>query len=475
MTLAPLVLLEWRRMVRQPLARAVLPLLGVLLVCSAAWSGRTAAAYRARLADTQAMLAMRRDSVQRTLPVSPVRQRAASQKAAELAYGVGRGELPTAPLPPSGGLALAVSRYQVLPTTMRASLEVRHVDGRLTGVLANPLLAGAGLPDLAAVVLVLLPLAVLALTCGLVQEERERGTWRLIRAQTRYAISHVLLVSLAWRGLAAFLVAWLACGVAFIIDPGATVTAFLLWGVALALFTTFWVAVGAMLSLLPVSLAGSATAALGVWLLLTFVVPSLVGQAAAATHPIPSRLETLVTVREIQQETEQRDAELLASWYAEHSAWRPVDSLVPSPVTWPVTFQPRFLAQDARVRPLMHTFVEQQARQLRFAEHWAWMSPALALTIVGDRLAGIDAERYAAYFAAVNRFEDRWRAFLVPRVMTYRGLARADVDSLPTFALEARALHMPARAGGALWALGLASVLALLLSWVRRHALRTEP
>lgn len=475
MSLGPLFRVEWRRLVRQPLARAVLPLLALLLTASAAWSGRAAASYRARLVETEAALEARRDSIQRTVPASYVRQRSTSQKAAELAYGVGRGELPTASLPPSGGLALAVSRYQVVPTTVRASLEVRHVDGRLTGTLANPLLAGAGLPDLAAVVLVLLPLAVLALTSGLVQEERERGTWRLVRAQTHFAISQVLLVSLAWRGLAAFLVAWLACGVAFIIDPGATVSAYLLWGVALALFTTFWVAVGAVLSLLPISLAGSATAALGAWLLLTFVVPSLVGQAAAATHPMPSRLETLVTIREIQQETELRDAELLAAWYTENPIWRPVDSLVPSPVTWPVTFQPRFLAQDARIRPMMLAFAEQQARQLRFAERWAWTSPALALTIAGDRLAGIDAERYAAYFAAVNRFEDRWRAFFVPRVMTYRGLVRADLDSLPTFALETRTLEMSARAGRALWALVLASVMVLLLSWLRRHALRTEP
>jgi ABC-2 type transport system permease protein len=37
---------------------------------------------------------------------------------------------------------------------------------------------------------------------------------------------------------------------------------------------------------------------------------------------------------------------------------------------------------------------------------------------MADRLAGIDAPRYAEYVESVNRFEDQWRDYFAPKIMT---------------------------------------------------------
>ena len=64
-------------------------------------------------------------------------------------------------------------------------------------------------------------------------------------------------------------------------------------------------------------------------------------------------------------------------------------------------------------------------RAIRFAtfERRTLLLPAMALITAADRLAGSDMSRYVEYAAAVDRFEDVWRSFFVPRIMSYRGLS----------------------------------------------------
>jgi ABC-2 type transport system permease protein len=81
--------------------------------------------------------------------------------------------------------------------------------------------------------------------------------------------------------------------------------------------------------------------------------------------------------------------------------------------------------------------------------------------LLADRLAGIDAVRYARYVDAVDRFEDRWQAFVTPRIMSYRGVTAEDLTRLPKFT-QKEAVHINSMAskGPALWWL-LAACMAL--------------
>jgi ABC-2 type transport system permease protein len=92
---------------------------------------------------------------------------------------------------------------------------------------------------------------------------------------------------------------------------------------------------------------------------------------------------------------------------------------------------PRVLEQDKRLRPLMRRFDERRLKQAAFVERWAWASPGLALVLTGERLAGTDTASQVRYLREVDAFEDRWRAFLVPKVMDRRGLSPADIGGLP--------------------------------------------
>ena len=329
---------EWLRLTRHAVTRWTLLALASLLTAAAAWSGRTAAEHRARAAEAQAELRSRIAAAAAGAPSTLPSSASEGQKAAEAAFGIGRGELAATHLPALGGLVLGVQQYAAVPTSLRASLEVRHTDGRPLGTLRNPLLAETGLPGFPTVLVLLLPLAALAVTAGTVQEDRERTTWRLVRAQACRPLWRVVAVALSLRFAALLLLAAAASALAFSLDPGSTADALVQWGVALALFTAFWVLVGGALSLLPVSAGAAATAALGVWLALTFATPALLAWRAARTTPMPSRLAAIVRLRAVQLETEERDAALLRGWYEAHPRHRPLAALAPATPTWPVTF-----------------------------------------------------------------------------------------------------------------------------------------
>ncbi|MNT72864.1 hypothetical protein D3C72_2115040 [compost metagenome] len=52
---------------------------------------------------------------------------------------------------------------------------------------------------------------------------------------------------------------------------------------------------------------------------------------------------------------------------------------------------------------------------------------------MADHLAGISVARHAAFMDDVDRYEQEWREFFVPRVMSYRGLSEDDFSRIPRF------------------------------------------
>lgn len=127
---------------------------------------------------------------------------------------------------------------------------------------------------------------------------------------------------------------------------------------------------------------------------------------------------------------------LLAAWYLAHPGERP-ESVTKH--EWPVSSLPRYLKQEALIRPRIAALNTVRASRFATFERRTLLSPAMALIITAaDRLAGSDMPRYAGYATAVDHFEDVWRGFFVPKIMSYRGLSSGDFARIPQFTAEPR-------------------------------------
>lgn len=405
---------EWLRFIRNQVNLWIIAAFFTLLASSALWSGLAASEFRSKASQPQPI---GNHQVRTEMHDAPV-------------TGKGRDTPKLADntivrLPALGGLALSVRQMDLLGSELHISTRSRYTDGRNSDQLFNPLLRELGLLDFASILALLLPLTVIAVTYGLVQEDRERGVWRLVCAQMPHP-SQLVFAALAVRLAVVLIPAVAASLLAFMLDSGATVYAAMHWLAFVSVFAGIWIAISGLFLLLPVSSGAAAVGLLGVWLITTFAVPAGLSWVANGKYPMPSRLEAIVDIRRFQAQTGKQQAQLLSAWYQAHPGIAPVKEPPRE-----IAGLPANLELDSKVRPLMYRFDEARKAHFEFMERWSALSPGLAAVLTADRLAGIDAPRYAEYVQSVNRFEDRWRAFFVPGIMSGQNVSAADYEYLP--------------------------------------------
>lgn len=342
-------------------------------------------------------------------------------------FDTGRHLAPRFTMPGAAGLVLAAHSRPGPDSDVQIGIESRHLDARRTESLDNPLFSAIGRVDLAMAIAWLLPLALVVLCHGLMQEDREAGRWRLVAFQAGRGAAPVA-AAIGLRAALVWLVAAGASQVAFSFDAAAEPGVMLAWSVALAGFIGTWALAVWIAQALARSSSGASLGLIGLWVVTTFVLPAAIGSAAMQTNASPSRLVALIEARQIQQKAELDNDELLANWYHEqtatHAPWANRSH------AWPVSFVPRYLRIDHELRPLMSAFERAVLEQSRTATRWAWLSPALNLTSTAEALGGVAPQDYVGFLEEVRRREDRWRAAIVPAVMSYRTLGPSELQVL---------------------------------------------
>jgi ABC-2 type transport system permease protein len=419
-----LLSVEWIRFSRNPLNLWIVGLFLLLMTLSAVWSGLAAREFRAKAA---AAPMPQQQSINRAeMHDAPQNADLASKQTSFSASATA----PPLQLPALGGLALNVSQTDLLSTTIKISIRSRHTDGRTSDKLFNPLMYELGLLDFATVLALLMPLAIIALTYGLVQEDRESGVWRLVCTQTSQPW-RLVFAALGLRYGLLLSVIIIASLIAFAFDPGSSAAATGHWLLLISLYSLVWFSIAGLFLLLPVSSGAAAIAMLGSWLIITFAVPAALGWAANQAVNMPSRMTTIVNIRQFQEQTSQQRQTLLTDWHAAHPE---IKTPVPSKnLPREIAGLPAALQLDSRIRPLMYQFDQARKAQFEFMERWSILSPALGLVLMADRLAGIDAPRYADFINAVNQFEDQWRDFFVPLVMADIPWTEEQQKAVPQF------------------------------------------
>lgn len=175
-------------------------------------------------------------------------------------------------------------------------------------------------------------------------------------------------------------------------------------------------------------------AMLSVWLALTFMIPAILVSQADSAARMPSRLKSILAVRQLQETYGSQRQKFLAEWFESHPEIRSRVDIANLPRE--KTFLPGGQKLDAAIRPLMQEFEMAKQEQSLFLERWAMLSPPMATVLAADRLAGIDASRYAGYIRSVNEFEDRWREFFMPRIMSGSAWTAEDSTQIPVFVMQ---------------------------------------
>lgn len=358
---------------------------------------------------------------------------------------------------PSQAAFLALGLRDVAPYVMRiraTGLQAQLHDGESF----NPEVALPGRFDFAFVLIYLLPLFAIALLHDLVSSERQSGRLRMLAAmpdgarmwRRRVGLRYVLLLAC----VAAPALTW-SQGGALVLLVAAAYLAF--WtGVALLVGTRHWKTVT------------NATALMGLWAMLTLVLPALANGVISRAIPVHQGVDLMLAQREVVQGAWDRPrAATMDTFYARYPAWRDSAPL-PAAFHWKWLFAFNQLGDDSVAGQAQAYRAGLLARQA-WTDRLGWLLPGVGAQAVLHRLAATDLPAQLAYQDRTAAFHEAVRQFYYGYLFRDRPFSAADFAKRPVFKPGAAPPAQPWHAAGILLLLGGAVFVAGLRRLRRLH------
>ncbi|OFA02198.1 ABC transporter permease [Duganella phyllosphaerae] len=423
---------EWRLIVRSRLSVVALLLL-LLLSALSVWSGVQEVARQratiARLATLQAQ-----DSAVATT------RNATGGDAGSAAYYTFHHTWDA----PTDAAFLALGLRDVAPYALR--IRALGLQAQLyEGESFNPEVALPGRFDFAFVLIYLSPLFVIALLHDLVSSERQSGRLRMLAAMPDGARLWRRRVALRFALLLACLVLPVLAGALW---TGLGVAAIAIVLAVAASYLACWIGVSLLIGARGRRSVTNATALMGVWAVLTLVLPTLANVVLTRAIPVHQGVDLMLAQRQtVHGAWEVPRAETMRKFYLNHPQWR--DS-APLPVGfhWKWYFAFHQLGDESVAGQVAQYRAGLMARQ-QWTERLGWVLPGVGVQAVLHRLAATDLPAQLAYQQRITGFHEALRNFYYGYLFTEKPFGPAQAAQQPVFEPAADAAPAPWRAAGA--------------------------
>ena len=433
MTLSHLIAHEWRTRLSRPAALAALALYAVVLIAGAV-NGRMHRAAR-----VQAVASQRAEvSASTARWLADLRALEAGAKGVPPWAGSAMDATFATHLPPAPLEDFAIGQSDLLPTTGAVSLWSPDVRLFTRYELDDPVSLSLGGFDIGKAVLLVLPLLLVVLCFDVLSGDRDAGRLGLVLAQG------VDLRRLVWGRLAvragAVLTITVLVATAALIAPVPDVSLaqrllpFAWWIAAALLHALVWIAVIALVAARNRGGDAGLTLLLFVWAGLELLVPAAAASAAEAFAPPPSRLALLARARELEIQTERREADIARGFLLDHP-----DLIVEEASQMPAYVRTAYFvtaAVDRATRPVLVAFDQAAARREDMLSALRYASPAIVMHGLFNEIAGTSSARHRRYVAAARAFKADHALRAGRSIVAGRRMPLDQAASLPGFQLE---------------------------------------
>ncbi len=361
--------------------------------------------------------------------------------------------------PPSGLAFAAIGQRDIAPYSLRVN--ALGLQAQLYGSEQfNPEARLAGRFDFAFVLVYLVPLFVIGMFHDLFSGERESGRLRLLLSlpEGSLALWHRrALIRFALLALAV-LTPFIAASIMRNVPIGLLTTVL---GVALA-YIAMWCALAVLLARMPGSSATHAARLLGVWTVLTLVLPTLARVGIDHAIPAGKGVDLALAHREaVHQSWEQPREEIMQRFVRNHPEWRDRKQLTEK-FAWKWYYAFHQVADESVANQVALYRDALEARQ-QWTEHVAILLPSVAVHTLLHRMADTDLPAQLNYLDRISEFHSQLRAFYYPYFFEERPFVEADYGKAPVFAPRTSTATIEP-----ILALALAAVTLLLVGYSRQ-------
>jgi ABC-2 type transport system permease protein len=336
---------------------------------------------------------------------------------------------------PDSWAALSIGQRDANPYYIKLRLLAVH-NQLYSSENTNPDKLATGSFDLAFVLVFLLPLFIVAICFNLFSAEKERGTLALVLSQP-VCLSTFLLGKLLFRfGLVMLLVVLLtAVGIIFTdAQPDGRV---LVWLGATTLYCLFWFGLCYAVIVLKKSSAFNAICLLGVWLLLTIILPVVINVTSQIKRPVTEGLAlTLKQREEVHAGWDKPKDETFKRFFASYPQYRNT-----SPVTGRFAWKWYFAFQelgDRSVESLYQTYLSKLQSRAELANRLSMVSAPATFQVLLNAVGGTDLQSHLGFVRSARQFHHRLKAFYYPFLFNDQPFRNADFQGEPRHVYQAK-------------------------------------
>jgi ABC-2 type transport system permease protein len=333
-------------------------------------------------------------------------------------------------LPPAALSIISAGQSDVYPYYYKVTLSKKQAL-YYSEELENPRILYNGRFDVSFVIIFLLPLLIIAFTYNIYSAEKEGGTLQLLMAQN-FSFHQITAYRFLFRYLLfnSFVTICFLVGLT-IFSPdsfhylGDVSTVILIsW-----LYAAFWFSVSYFVNCLKRSSGVSASILTGIWLTLVLIVPTLISSLIDWAHPIPSKLELITKTRNVSDSIAQ-NKNIVNRFLEEHPEFKPVNADPKDQNSMRLRSRIEIETAMEKVKAA-HTMVAAQREAA--VSRYRFLSPAIFLQQLLNKVAGTDDDRYKDFDKTVIAYQQKFRNFFEPLVYRQEKLTTVHLQNIPNY------------------------------------------
>lgn len=342
---------------------------------------------------------------------------------------------PLATHPPQALAALAIGQRDLLPYFDIVSSK-RDILTPPNAEIANPEKLAAGNFDFSFVLIYLFPLLIIILSYDLFSREAEQQTDRLLAVQSG-EIRRILWYKILFRLLLISLLTNILSSIGFFTHPASTALHLpdvLLWILVTNTYLVFWFAVCWLIILLRKSSQLNALILIGIWLLLTLILPAITNKFAGLKHPMPLRTELVSSQRETMTHTwEMPIPQLLKEFYHHNPQYLSLKSTTDTAIYGNKRFVAYYDLLGRRMNKNIMEYNTAAAKHNAWLSQMAWLNPVAQMQALLNATAQTGLSDYLYYQTQTSLFQNQWVKLMNGYLLSNKKLSLAEVRNLPTF------------------------------------------
>ena len=297
--------------------------------------------------------------------------------------------------------------------------------------LTNPTQLFFGNFDLSFVIIYLLPLLIIAYSYNIVSSERERGSLTLVLSQPISALSW-LYQKILIRFSILILVVFISLTLSFLFFNKLSLSQDFWYILFLSfLYVLFWFSISLIVNLWRSSSSVNAFSLLTIWILITFIIPSIINNYSNYLYPVPSRILLISEMRAKQAELNKVQDKTLKEYLKDHP------ELISDEKNKKYGFYEKYFASKKRLKKELSSSINQYQDQIRerdqLIETLSMISPAILLQDAFQAIAGTSSKNYHNYRDQYMAFSEQWVDFSLPYLFGKKKFQSENIADLPKF------------------------------------------